>query len=81
VATEDWYSERVDYNYNTGTSKNGNAVGHFTAVLWKATTNVGFGYAYGPDGLNYKLIVVAQYTPPGNVQGQYKANVARPARK
>ena len=37
--------------------------GHFTQLLWNATTNVGMGHAIGSDG---KVYIAARYTPPGN---------------
>ena len=37
--------------------------GHFTQLLWNATTNIGMGHAIGSDGTVY---IAARYTPPGN---------------
>jgi hypothetical protein len=45
-ASNEWYSEGQFYNYQTFTTNNPEKqVGHFTAMIWKATTSVGFGYS------------------------------------
>jgi hypothetical protein len=46
--------------------------GHFTQVIWKSTTKVGFGIARTND---YCVVVVANYSPPGNYIDEYKENV------
>jgi hypothetical protein len=45
---------------------------HFTQLLWVATTNVGCGVACSADNTAY---VVCEYSPPGNWQGEFPANV------
>ncbi|CAH1803303.1 unnamed protein product [Owenia fusiformis] len=64
-----WYDEVdlydfCDHGFSSGT-------GHFTAMVWKPTTLVGFGRAIGASG-TYE---VARYVSPGNVGGQYHINV------
>ena len=55
LMTNTWYKEIDDYNFNTGLSKNGGVIGHFTAEIWKSVTKVGFGFSGGPsDYLHYK---------------------------
>jgi len=75
-AGQSWYDEVELYDFdNPGFSS---ATGHFTQLVWKASTKVGFGVA--SDG-NQKH-VVARYTPRGNSGNsaqQYEANVL-PAR-
>ena len=56
------------------------AAGHATAMLWKATTEMGCGFFPRADGQNF---VVCQYNPPGNMGGfdivnNYKFNVLPP---
>ncbi|CAF4223576.1 unnamed protein product, partial [Rotaria sordida] len=46
--------------------------GHFTQVVWRSTKKLGVGVAYADEGRT--VYVVAQYSPPGNYQGQYQAN-------
>ncbi|KAJ7377239.1 hypothetical protein OS493_030050 [Desmophyllum pertusum] len=51
-------------------------IGHFTQVVWKATTHVGVGLKkiVNSDGKT-ETYVVARYSPPGNVNGQLGDNV------
>ena len=68
-ATKIWYDEVKDYNFDKpGFS---GATGHFTQVVWKATTKAGFGVAG-----NY---VVGRYSPAGNFtnEGMFEENVLR----
>jgi len=80
-ATKDWYDEINNYNFQTGKS-NGGVIGHFTQVVWKASTKLGIGKASktGPwtkrPGWTKKCdYVVGRYSPAGNWRGQYQANV------
>lgn len=72
MGTKMWYDEVKDYDFNNpGFSM---ATGHFTQLVWKASTRLGIGYA--SEG-GYTA-AVALYSPAGNVQGQFPQNVARP---
>ncbi|KAA0193551.1 putative scp gapr-1 like scp extracellular protein [Fasciolopsis buskii] len=71
-ATKMWYDEIILHDFKGG--YNG-ATGHFTQVIWKNTTNAGFGRASTKDG--HKIFLVGHYTPPGNVQGEFAENVPR----
>ncbi|WP_157229145.1 CAP family protein [Nocardia brevicatena] len=72
MGTKMWYDEVKDYDFNNpGFSM---ATGHFTQLVWKASTQLGVGYA-SEGGYTAG---VALYSPPGNVQGQFPQNVARP---
>jgi len=80
-ATKSWYDEINNYNFQTGKS-NGGVIGHFTQVVWKASTKLGIGKASktGPwtkrPGWTKKCdYVVGRYSPAGNMGGQYQANV------
>ncbi|XP_017303229.1 pathogenesis-related protein 1A-like, partial [Diaphorina citri] len=46
---------------------------HFTQVVWKSSSKLGVGIARK----NGHILVVANYDPPGNYQGQYANNVRR----
>jgi uncharacterized protein YkwD len=64
-----WYDEIKGYKFpNGGFSM---TTGHFTQLVWRATTHVGCGHTTckGND------IWVCEYDPPGNVEGEYRANV------
>ncbi|KAK8766293.1 hypothetical protein V5799_006930 [Amblyomma americanum] len=70
-AVESWYSEIADYRWD-GSSPDIDAVGHFTQLIWKETTHMGCAQARGPT---HKILVVANYSPPGNVIGKFAACV------
>ncbi|WP_244918176.1 CAP family protein [Nostoc linckia] len=80
TAVDEWYSEIKDYDYNNPVFSG--ATGHFTQVVWKGSTKVGCGAAPGPatiDGTKYDgVYVVCQYSPAGNVKGQFADNVLKP---
>lgn len=61
---EYWYGEIRHYDFNRpGFDEN---TGHFTQVVWADTEGIGIGVKVAN---NRKMYVVANYTPPGNVQG------------
>ncbi|KAJ2946695.1 hypothetical protein O0L34_g12754 [Tuta absoluta] len=49
--------------------------GHFTQMVWVATRFFGVGKARSRAG---KVIVVANYSPPGNISGHFDINVLPP---
>jgi len=83
-----WYDEHVDYDFTTGKSNNGKAVGHFTAIAWKSTTKVGCAININcdnkwPDPQMKNDAVVCRYSPGGNViynggMSRYLSNVKAP---
>ena len=71
-ASESWYSEVKNYNYNNpGFGMN---TGHFTQLVWKSTTKIGCGAACNNSGF---CAVVCNYYPGGNFGGtdDYAKNV------
>nr|QNH72467.1 toxin candidate TRINITY_DN13476_c0_g1_i1 [Pachycerianthus borealis] len=83
-AVDSWYSEEQYYDYSTGTQKSGyesEAIGHFTQVVWKSTSEVGVGIAIKKTTtkngcqIYYETYIVGQYNPSGNWGGQYTTNV------
>ena len=66
-ATDAWGNEKNDYTYATNTCAAGKVCGHYTQVVWKATTEVGCGKAVCGDNTQ---IWVCNYTPAGNFVGQ-----------
>jgi len=63
-----WYNERDDYIYLTGMSKNSNDIGHFTQLVWKGTTKIGFGIASKAVGADVETFIVGRYSPAGNIR-------------
>ena len=63
---DEWYKEFSKYDFKTGKSKGG-VISHFTQIVWKSTTDFGIGYSC--QGTN--CVVVANYSPKGNIEGQY----------
>lgn len=59
--------------------------GHYTQVVWAATTSVGCAVQYCPPGTMAEgmgaYFSVCNYLPAGNVPGAYNTNVARPGTK
>ncbi|CAH8824368.1 unnamed protein product [Trichobilharzia szidati] len=67
--SQTWYSE-IEYHdfsqcYHSNTR-------HFTQMIWKSTTHVGFGVALSAD--KTKAYVVGRYLPVGNI-GDFRYNV------
>merc|ERR1712130_883931 len=73
-AVDSWYSEIKDYTFGKEPSRGGPVTGHFIQVVWKGSTEVGVGVAQEGS----KMVVVANYSPPGNYIGQYVDNVPAP---
>jgi hypothetical protein len=72
-----WYDEIKDYDWaNPGKSINSNAIGHFTQVVWKGSTQLGCGIGVTTGNSVYG---VCNYSPAGNYLGQYAENVLKKA--
>lgn len=65
-----WYEEIKVHTF--GVEPNSLQSGHFTQVIWKESQELGVAFAKGRDG---KFVVVANYSPPGNVIGSFARNV------
>jgi hypothetical protein len=59
------------YDYASGSYSS--ATGHATQLLWRASTQLGCGWAAGCQ------LLVCRYSPPGNVLGEFAQNVMPPA--
>jgi len=91
AAVRAWYMEINDYDYATNDRKAtspGKVIGHFTQVVWKGSTEVGAGIAYGKriekvtnaDGVEEEKVynavyIVGRYKPDGNIIGRRPENV------
>ncbi|KAL9593358.1 MAG: hypothetical protein Q9219_007589 [cf. Caloplaca sp. 3 TL-2023] len=79
AAVDGWAQEEKDYSFDDpGFDEK---TGHFTQVIWKATKTLGCGASWcaGEEGTP-GWFVVCQYSPPGNVEGTYEANVQKPVK-
>ncbi|KAI5729392.1 hypothetical protein M8J76_002017 [Diaphorina citri] len=80
-----WYNEIEDYREYFDLEPplealtTGNPTGHFTQVVWNGTTEVGLGLSRNASSDFHKVIVVANYAPPGNILGRFKESVPMPA--
>jgi uncharacterized protein YkwD len=71
-----WYGEIQYYDYNNPVFNK--TTGHFTQVVWKSTTHVGCAKAICPHAGGQWDYWVCRYSPSGNVDGQFLANVPPP---
>jgi uncharacterized protein YkwD len=62
-----WVREKANYSY--ASNQCSGVCGHYTQVVWKATTKVGCAVSSCPN-LRYGNTVVCDYGPGGNYQGQ-----------
>src|SRR4051812_15796001 len=65
AASDAWYAEIKDYNYETFTSNDPKkAIGHFTQLVWKDSTKIGAAPLVGSDGNNMDdTHIVADFPP------------------
>jgi len=72
-----WYNSEADYDYQGGKGKGDKDIpGAFTQLIWKASNKIGIGAAVHKD-TGYIYLVV-QFSPPGNIMGQFIQNVLPP---
>lgn len=73
-SVEGWGDEAKDYDFSKGDF--GEATGHFTQLVWKATTSTGCGVAdcQGENGTP-GWYLVCEYWPQGNVIGEFLQEV------
>ncbi|XP_044269926.1 uncharacterized protein LOC123014738 isoform X4 [Tribolium madens] len=64
-----WYGEIKDHTF--GTEPTSLASGHFTQVVWKTSAKLGVAFAKSGG----RVVVVANYDPPGNYVGNFSKNV------
>jgi uncharacterized protein YkwD len=67
-AVQLWYEEIGEYNY---ASPGFGPAGHFTQVIWRESRQLGCGKAICRGDVFW----VCRYSPPGNVEGEFPANV------
>lgn len=62
-----WYDEIKGYKGQKIGDPEPPVVGHYTQMVWRSTTHVGFGMAMAPSGM---VILCANYNPGGNMIGE-----------
>jgi uncharacterized protein YkwD len=67
---DNWYAEIKDHVF--GKEPTSLKSGHFTQVIWKGSEELGVAKARTSTG---KILVVANYSPAGNMMGDFAANV------
>lgn len=78
LAVDGWAAEEKKYDYSSGHFSE--ATGHFTQLVWENTKQVGCGAVKcNNDAENgaHGWYLVCEYSPPGNVVGQFKENVSK----
>ena len=71
-AVDSWYQEVAQFTYGQRSGSPG--TGHFSQVVWAGSQLLGVGVAVHKG----KVMVVANYDPPGNIVGRYAENVPPP---
>jgi len=82
-ATVAWYDE-IQYTNphglaTSGTGVGGEAIGHYTQIVWKSTSKIGCGKARMFFGSTEGDVIVCQYGVAGNWAGQFEENVLAPS--
>ncbi len=73
TAANAWLAEKAMYDHDAGNvkysapTKPEAVTGHYTQMVWAKSTMVGFGLARGRNG---RVVVVANYNPSGNIDGE-----------
>jgi pathogenesis-related protein 1 len=71
---DSWESERRDYDLTANRCAAGKQCGHYTQLVWRASTGVGCALkacsTNSPFGSGPWTLVVCNYAPPGNFVGQ-----------
>ncbi len=70
-----WAAERADYTYASNSCAPGKACGHYTQLVWRASTRLGCGMQMCTQNSPFTSfptweLWVCNYAPPGNVSGQ-----------
>ena len=67
--------EKEGNDYNFKINRFSKKTGHFTQIIWKETTDIGFGFCQYENGKKYCAVML--YYPPGNDLGQFDKNVIK----
>jgi uncharacterized protein YkwD len=67
-AVNSWVSEKQDYDYGSNTCRAGKQCGHYTQIVWRASTSIGCARVVCNN--NRGVFIICSYNPPGNFVGQ-----------
>ena len=74
AVVDTWVSEKSNYDYSTDQCRSGGVCGHYTQVVWRATTGVGCAAQTCTSGSPFSggawQFWVCDYTPAGNSGGR-----------
>ena len=71
-AMKSWYKQSLKV-YNYASTRYSPKTATFTQVIWRSSKRIGIGIY--EDRLARRTYLVCLYSPGGNVEGQYRANV------
>jgi hypothetical protein len=79
AASDSWYGEIKDYNFDDLAANATKTVGHFTQLVWKGSVKIGAGRVCGSeDNTWHDTYIAVNFAPAGNMAGAYKDNVLPP---
>lgn len=67
-----WYIEISNYDFTK--NEYSNKTGHFTCLVWKDSSHFGIGISVDP--ITKRAVITFNTSPPGNIVGQFAANVS-----
>ncbi|HRG77388.1 MAG TPA: CAP domain-containing protein [Leptospiraceae bacterium] len=73
-----WYDEIKHYQFDKP-GENAEKAGHFTALIWHGSKEIGIGVAKSPKDNTYYY--VCNYSPRGNLRGSFNRNVVKAGEK
>ncbi|WP_187414581.1 CAP family protein [Nonomuraea sp. PA05] len=73
AAVKRWYDEISGYDFAAAQFKSG--TGHFTQLVWKASSKVGIARVAGKPGEYFETYIVFVFEERGNMQGDFAQNV------
>lgn len=66
-AVKSWVDEKQWYDYDSNTCAAGKVCGHYTQVVWRASTSIGCARVKCNSGA---IFIICNYKPAGNIVGQ-----------